>query len=79
MLELNQSGAKEETSTGYWNSTTPTNTVFTTGNGHVYRTGGIVETFIAYCWTPIPGYSAFGSYTGNESTNGPTIRRSYFI
>jgi hypothetical protein len=31
------------------------------------------STFVAYCWTPIAGYSAFGSYTGNGSTDGPFI------
>jgi hypothetical protein len=29
--------------------------------------------YVAYCWTPIPGFSAFGSYTGNGSTDGPFI------
>ena len=28
---------------------------------------------VAYCWTPIAGYSAFGSYTGNGSTDGPFV------
>lgn len=28
---------------------------------------------VAYCWAPIAGYSAFGSYTGNGSTDGPFI------
>ena len=28
---------------------------------------------VAYCWTPIAGYSAFGSYTGNGSSDGPFI------
>merc|ERR1712110_833608 len=27
----------------------------------------------AYVWTAIPGYSAFGSYTGNSSADGPFI------
>ena len=27
--------------------------------------------FVAYCWAPIAGYSAFGSYTGNGSSDGP--------
>ena len=31
------------------------------------------DTFVAYCWTPIAGYSAFGSYTGNGSTDGPFV------
>ena len=26
-----------------------------------------------YAWTPIAGFSAFGSYTGNGSTDGPFI------
>jgi len=29
--------------------------------------------FVAYCWAPIAGYSAFGSYTGNGSADGPFI------
>jgi hypothetical protein len=29
--------------------------------------------YVAYCWAPIAGYSAFGSYTGNGSTDGPFI------
>jgi hypothetical protein len=28
---------------------------------------------IAYCWTSIPGFSKFGSYTGNGSTDGPFV------
>jgi hypothetical protein len=27
-------------------------------------------TYAAYCFAQIPGYSAFGSYVGNGSTNG---------
>ena len=30
-------------------------------------------TYIAYCFAPVEGYSAFGSYTGNGSTNGPFV------
>ena len=29
--------------------------------------------WVAYCFAAIPGYSAFGSYTGNGSTDGPFI------
>jgi hypothetical protein len=29
--------------------------------------------YIAYCWAPVAGYSAFGSYTGNGSADGPFI------
>ena len=30
-------------------------------------------TMVAYCWAAVPGYSAFGSYTGNGSADGPFV------
>jgi hypothetical protein len=29
--------------------------------------------YVAYCFAPIAGYSAFGKYTGNGSTDGPFV------
>lgn len=52
-----------------FNSTLPGSSVFTVGNSGVTNGGN----FIAYCWSEIAGYSAFGSYTGNGSTNGPFV------
>ena len=31
------------------------------------------DNFVAYCFSPVEGYSAIGSYTGNGSTEGPFI------
>jgi hypothetical protein len=31
------------------------------------------STYVAYCFAPIAGYSAFGSYTGNGSSDGPFV------
>jgi hypothetical protein len=31
------------------------------------------DTYIAYCFAAVDGYSAFGSYTGNGSADGPFI------
>ena len=31
------------------------------------------QTYVAYCFAAVSGYSAFGSYTGNGSTDGPFI------
>ena len=31
------------------------------------------STYVAYCFAPIAGFSAFGSYTGNGSTDGPFV------
>tara|TARA_Y100000004_G_scaffold197399_1_gene271847 strand:+ start:20 stop:1051 length:1032 start_codon:yes stop_codon:yes gene_type:complete len=57
--------------TGYWNNTTPTNQVFSvTSNGANNASG---QTYIAYCFTNITGYSKFGSLTGNGSTNGTFV------
>jgi hypothetical protein len=69
-LRLNSTNA-ESNADNFWNSTAPTSSVFTLGDvTAVNRSGG---TYVAYCWTPIAGYSAFGSYTGNGSTDGPFI------
>jgi len=49
----------------------PTSTVFFPGNsGDTNASGG---TYVAYCFAAVSGYSAFGSYTGNGSTDGPFI------
>jgi hypothetical protein len=35
------------------------------------------ENFIAYCFAPVAGYSAFGSYEGNGSTDGPFVHLGF--
>jgi len=63
--------ASTYTSSTYWNSTSPTSSVFSVGvDGGVNNSG---STFVAYCWAAVAGYSAFGSYTGNGSTDGPFV------
>jgi hypothetical protein len=37
------------------------------------QTSGSGQNHIAYCWHSIPGYSAFGSYEGNQNANGPFV------
>jgi hypothetical protein len=54
-----------------WNSTPPTASVFSLGtSGGANAVGG---QFVAYCFAEIPGYSKFGSYVGNGSTDGPFV------
>jgi len=67
---LNGTGAFA-VSSAFWNNTSPTSSVFTLGGGNEVNTAS--ATNVAYCWTPIAGYSAFGSYTGNGSTDGPFV------
>ena len=54
-----------------WNNTTPTSNVFYVGNSVNNNASG--STYIAYCFADVKGFSKFGSYTGNNSTNGPMI------
>jgi hypothetical protein len=69
-LSLNATDAVQTAAT-QWNSTTPTSTVFSIGtSGGVNQSAG---TYVAYCFAAVAGYSAFGSYTGNGSTDGPFV------
>ena len=49
----------------------PTNTVFSA----YYLSGSCItgNDYVAYCFAAVPGYSAFGSYTGNGSADGPFV------
>jgi hypothetical protein len=66
-VELDRSIAAATAST-VWNNTSPTSSVFTLGTAFAGN-----GTYVTYCWTPIAGYSAFGSYTGNGSTDGTFV------
>ena len=63
--------AASAASSTIWNATSPTSSVFSVGINTVSNT--ITVTYVAYCFTPIAGFSAFGSYTGNGSATGPFI------
>jgi hypothetical protein len=68
---LNDTLAFQGSSPTLWNSTSPTSTVFSIGtNAGVNQSSAPI---VAYCWAAVPGYSAFGSYTGNGSTDGPFV------
>ncbi len=51
-----------------WNDTVPSSTVISLGSYVQNNNSG--DTFVAYCFAPVAGYSAFGSYVGNGSTDG---------
>jgi hypothetical protein len=69
-LSLNQTIAQTSLNT-VWNSTAPTSTVFNIGTDLAVNNSS--ETYVAYCFAPVSGYSSFGSYTGNGSTDGPFV------
>jgi hypothetical protein len=49
----------------------PTSTIFNIGTAGSTNTNA--ATYVAYCFAPVAGYSAFGSYTGNGSADGPFV------
>jgi hypothetical protein len=55
----------------FWNNTSPTSSLITLGSGNGVNKN--TETYVAYCFTQVAGYSAFGSYTGNGSTDGTFV------
>jgi len=66
-VSLSNTAASASSST-LWNATSPTSSVFSLGTAW---TGS--NTFVAYCFAEVAGYSKFGSYTGNGSADGPFI------
>jgi hypothetical protein len=58
------------TSSAYWQNTSPTSTVFSIGTAVGVNAA---VNLVAYCWVPVAGYSAFGSYTGNSLDDGPFV------
>ncbi len=69
-LRLNTTDAEATLST-VWNNTSPTSTVVSIGTSDIVSSAD--TSFIMYCFAPVAGYSAFGSYTGNGSTDGPFV------
>ncbi len=69
-LFLNSTGA-EDTSSAYWNNTSPTNSVFSLGNNPVNNGSG--NDIICYSFHSVTGYSKISSYTGNGSSTGPSV------
>ena len=58
-------------STGAWNTTSPTSSVFSVGSHGGTNASG--EATIAYCFAEKQGYSKFGSYKGNGNANGTFV------
>lgn len=52
----------------------PTSTVFTTTNTYTHNG---TDKYVAYCFAQVAGYSAFGSYTGNGSSDGVFVHLGF--
>jgi hypothetical protein len=76
-IYLNTTGAQTNTSASQFfgnTSTTvnPSSTVITLGGANAVNNSS-PATYVAYCFAPVAGYSSFGSYTGNGSSDGPFV------
>jgi hypothetical protein len=69
-LVLNTTAAVATGAT-WWNSTTPTSSVFSVGTST--STNASTNTYVVYCWAEIAGFSKFGFYTGNGLADGSFV------
>ena len=70
-LVLNGTNAAIGPDATLWNSADPTSSVFSLGSAANLNTN--LDTYIAYLFAEVAGFSKFGSYTGNGSTDGPPV------
>jgi hypothetical protein len=69
-INLNTTSA-ESTASTVWQDTAPTSSVFSVGSSSDVNTSS--TTMIAYCFAEKKGFSKFGSYVGNGSTDGTFV------
>ena len=70
-MAFNWTGASTDDNTA-WNDTAPTSSVFSIGTDTNTNRSG--DKFIAYCFAEVEGFSSFGTYIGDgTSDNGPYI------
>lgn len=74
-LFLNLTNGQGGDTTGPWNGTSPTSSVFSLGTA--VETNRNTGTYVAYLWSEVAGFSKFGSYTGNGSTDGPFVHLGF--
>ena len=68
-LRLNATDAVNTSTGGRFTAFSSTTITLGTNSETNTNTG----TYVAYCWAEISGFSKFGSYTGNGSTDGPFV------
>ena len=70
-LVLDTNEARVQTDINYMGSTLPTSSVFSLGYNFTTNKGS--ETYIAYCFSEVAGYSKFGLYKSNSDDDGTFI------
>lgn len=69
------SGQAETSNSDVYPNTAPTSTVYSLGN-HA-SVNGNNDTYIAYCFTEVSGYSKFGKYIGSGRTDGVFVHLGF--
>ena len=70
-LRLDATTAEDSDGSTIWNSTEPTSSLITVGtSGYSNASSG---TYVNYCFAEKKGFSKFGSYTGNNSSDGTFV------
>ena len=75
-LFLNTTDASTATAGGgYYGTISSTTFALTQGSVNFFNLNNSGSKYVAYCFAPVAGYSAFGSYTGNGngSADGPFV------
>lgn len=70
-LALNDTSAMVTASTSYFGSNTSTTLGISGSNSGIINASG--NNLVAYAFADVEGFSKFGSYTGNGSTDGPFV------
>ena len=73
--KLSSSSGSDASDTNVFPNTAPTSTVFSVGTDSAVNSSS--STYVAYVWSEIPGFSQFGYWTGNGSTDGPYIHTGF--
>jgi len=73
-LILNSTAAVDTApGSGYISAISSTTLTLLNGGSAITNVNANNGTYVAYCFAQVAGYSAFGSYTGNASTDGPFV------
>ena len=75
-IYLNVSNAKTS-GNDFLNGTAPGSSVFTLGSGNACNKSG--DSVVAYCFAPVEGYSAMGTYQGNGNADGVFVHTGFKI
>ena len=71
-MSLNATSAVA-TDTAWLSNTAPSSTLITTDNGGWAAVNGSSKTYVCYAWHSVEGFSKFGSYEGNNSSDNSFI------